>query len=533
MEELRFPDRDVTSFVLERAGELGDKPALIDGPTGRTITYAELDRGTRSLAAGLAARGFAPGDALAIYMPNLPEYAVAFHGVARAGGRATTVNPLYTARELEHQLRDSKAKILLTVPPFLDVAREAAEAAGGVEVFVVGDADGATSDRPAQQRRGSASSLRDSASLTELMGDPDAAPEVEIDAAGDLAVLPYSSGTTGLPKGVMLTHANLVANMVQIQDGFPIGERDVLIGVLPFFHIYGQTVIMNQGLWQGATIVTMPRFDLEQFLDLIADHGVTRAYVVPPIALALAKHPAVEGRDLSSVETVMSGAAPLGGELAEQVAERIDCKVIQGYGLTETSPVTHVIRPHGENRPGSIGQALAGTECRIVDPESGDDAAEGERGELWIRGPQVMAGYLNNDEATAATIDADGWLHTGDIAVSDADGYFTIVDRLKELIKYKGFQVPPAELEALLITHPDVADVAVIGVPDDECGELPKAFVVPAGDSVNVDGLIEFVADQVSPQKQVRLVEEIDEIPKSPSGKILRRVLRDRETAPS
>ena len=512
MAKFGFPDSDVTSFVLERANELGDKPALIDGPTGRTITYAELDRATQAFASGLAGHGFAPGDALGIYMPNLPEYAIAFHGVARAGGRATTANPLYTARELEHQLHDSQAKLLLTVPPFLDVAREAAAAAGIDDVFVVGEAEGA---RP----------------VTDLMGDPNDAPEVDIDAANDLAVLPYSSGTTGLPKGVMLTHSNLVANLVQMQDGFPIEQDDVLIGVLPFFHIYGQTVIMNQGLRSGATIVTMPRFDLDQFLGLIAEHGVSRVYVVPPIALALAKHPAVDGHDLSSVTTIMSGAAPLGAELAEQVAQRLDCKVIQGYGLTETSPVTHVTRSDGENRPGSIGQALIGTECRLVDPETGDDVAEGERGELWIRGPQVMAGYLNNDEATAATIDSDGWLHTGDIAIRDADGFYSIVDRLKELIKYKGFQVPPAELEALLITHPDVADVAVIGVPDDECGELPKAFVVAAGDSVDSDTLKEFVAGQVSPQKQIRLLEQIDEIPKSPSGKILRRVLKDREAA--
>jgi acyl-CoA synthetase (AMP-forming)/AMP-acid ligase II len=497
--------------VLERAADLGSKPALIDGPTGRTITYAELDQATRALAAGLAGRGFGKGDALAIYMPNLPEYAIAFHGVARAGGRATTANPLYTARELEHQLRDSQAKILLTVPPFLEAAGEAAAAAGIEDVFVVGEADGA---KP----------------VTELMGDPAGAPEIEIDPE-DLAVLPYSSGTTGLPKGVMLTHSNLVSNLTQTQDAFPIAEDDVLIGVLPFFHIYGQTVIMNQGLWNGATIVTMPRFDLEQFLSLIEEHSVSRAYVVPPIALALAKHPAVDEHDLSSVTTVMSGAAPLGAELAEQVAKRLDCSVIQGYGLTETSPVTHIVRPDGENKPGSIGQPLTATECRLVDPESGQDVADGERGELWIRGPQVMAGYLNNDEATAATIDADGWLHTGDIAVRDADGFYSIVDRLKELIKYKGFQVPPAELEALLITHPDVADVAVIGVPDEECGELPKAFVVPTGDAVDADALKEFVAGQVSPQKQVRLVEQVDEIPKSPSGKILRRVLKERETA--
>jgi acyl-CoA synthetase (AMP-forming)/AMP-acid ligase II len=512
MEGLEFPDRDVTSFVLERARDLDGKPALIDGPSGRTITHAELERATRALASGLAARGFGKGDALAIYMPNVPEYAVAFHGVARAGGRATTANPLYTARELEHQLRDSQAKILLTVPPFLDVAREAASAAGVGEVFVVGEAD-------------------DAPPVTELMGYPDSAPEVEIDPASDVAVLPYSSGTTGLPKGVMLTHRNLVANICQIQDGFPISEDDVLIGCLPFFHIYGQTVIMNQGLRAGATIVTMPRFDLEQFLDLVQDREVSRVYVVPPIALALAKHPAVESRDLSSVRTVMSGAAPLGAELTNRVATRLGCKVIQGYGLTETSPVTHVLRPDGENKPGSIGPPLVGTECRLVDPETGEDVDEGERGELWIRGPQVMAGYLNNAEATAATIDADGWLHTGDIATRDEVGFYSIVDRLKELIKYKGFQVPPAELEALLITHPDVADVAVIGVPDEDCGELPKAFVVPAGDDLDEESLKAYVAERVSPQKQVRLVEQIDEIPKSPSGKILRRVLKDREAA--
>jgi acyl-CoA synthetase (AMP-forming)/AMP-acid ligase II len=447
-------------------------------------------------------------------MPNLPEYAVAFHGAASAGGKSTTVNPLYTANELAYQLTGSGAEMLLTVPPFLDAAREAAERAGVDDVFVLGEADGATP-------------------FSELLGDPADAPSPDIDPQADLAVLPYSSGTTGLPKGVMLTHRNLVANLCQVQASFPIQPDDTLIGVLPFFHIYGMTVIMNQGLRAGATIVTMPRFDLEQFIDLIERHTVTRAYVVPPIALALGKHPAVEGRDLTALKTIMSGAAPLGAELAEQVAERVDCTVIQGYGLTETSPVTHLIRPEGENRPGSIGQPLPGTECRLVDPESGEDVAAGERGELWMRGPQVMRGYLNNEEAIADCLDEEGWLHTGDVATVDADGYFQIVDRLKELIKYKGYQVAPAELEALIITHPAVSDVAVIGVPDEEAGELPKAFVVPSGDDLDAEGLMDWVAEQVAPQKRVRLVETIEEIPKSPSGKILRRELVERERAAS
>jgi acyl-CoA synthetase (AMP-forming)/AMP-acid ligase II len=513
-EDVEIPDSDVTSFVLERAGEYGDKPALIDGPSGRTVTYNQLEQGIRALAAGLAARGFGKGDVLGVYMPNLPEYAIAFHGAASAGGMCMTVNPLYTADELAHQLSDSGARFLLTVPPFLDVAREAAERAGTEEVFVVGEADGATP-------------------FAELFGDPAEAPTPEIDPAEDLAVLPYSSGTTGLPKGVMLTHRNLVANMLQTVVPTTVSSDDVLIGVLPFFHIYGMTVIMNLGLHHGTTVVTMPRFDLGEFLDLIEKHGVTRAFVVPPIALALAKHPAVDERDLSSLNLIMSGAAPLGPELSEQVANRIGCTTLQGYGLTETSPVTHCA-PEAANKPGSIGPPIPNTECRIVDPESGEDVGEGERGELWMRGPQIMKGYLNNPEATAGTVDEEGWLHTGDIAVCDSDGYFEIVDRLKELIKYKGFQVAPAELEALLITHPEVQDVAVIGVADEEAGELPKAFVVPAGE-LDHEALKDWVSERVAPQKRVRIVEEIDEIPKSPSGKILRRVLveREREAAAS
>jgi acyl-CoA synthetase (AMP-forming)/AMP-acid ligase II len=512
-EDVEIPDVDITSFVFEHAGERADKPALIDGPSGRTLTYSDVTRGIRALASGLAARGFGKGDVLAVYMPNVPEYAIAFHGATSAGGMATTMNPLYTANEVAHQLEDSGAKLLVTVGPFLEAAGAAAEQAGiGEEVYVVGGAE-------------------DAKDFTELLGDPDEAPELEVNAADDLAVLPYSSGTTGLPKGVMLTHRNLVANLNQTLAAQDAGEDDVLVGVLPFFHIYGMQVIMNLGLRQGATVVTMPRFDLDQFLSLIEEHGVTNAYVVPPIALALAKHPAVDEHDVSSLRMIMSGAAPLGAELSDAVEKRTAASTIQGYGLTETSPVTHCI-PASGGRSGSIGPPLPNTECRIVDPESGEDVAQGERGELWIRGPQVMKGYLNNDEATAATIDDEGWLHTGDIAVVGDDGDFEIVDRLKELIKYKGFQVPPAELEALLITHPKVQDVAVIGVADEEAGELPKAYIVP-GENVDHDELMAWVGERVAPQKKIRLIEEIDEIPKSPSGKILRRKLveRERETA--
>jgi acyl-CoA synthetase (AMP-forming)/AMP-acid ligase II len=507
---IEIPDTDVTSFVLGEASERGEQDALVDGPSGRAISYGSLADRVRGLAAGLAARGIGKGDVVAIYMPNLPEYALVFHGVCLAGAVNTTINPLYKAGELAFQLRDSGARILVTVPPFLDTAREAAEEVGEVELVVVGEAEGAMP-------------------LGELIEADAEPPEVGINPDRDLAVLPYSSGTTGMPKGVMLTHRNLVANINQANARMGMRPGDVVIGSLPFFHIFGMTVIMNMGLRNGATIVTMPRFELEQFLDLIERDRATHLFIVPPIALALAKHPAVEGRDVSSLRVVNSGAAPLGAELVSQVSERIGCVVMQGYGLTETSPVTHCNPIDPERvKPGTIGPPLPLTECRLVDTESGEDLGVGERGELWIRGPQVMSGYLNNAEATAATIDGDGWLHTGDVAVVDEDGYFQIVDRLKELIKYKGFQVPPAELEALLISHPAVADAAVIGVPDEESGELPKAFVV-AEEETTDEELLEFVAERVSPQKRVRLIERVEEIPKSPSGKILRRVLAERE----
>jgi acyl-CoA synthetase (AMP-forming)/AMP-acid ligase II len=508
---LEFPEQtDYTSFVLEGASTRSERPALIDSASGHTYSFGELVAAVHGLAAGLAARGIGRGDVVALYLPNMAEYAVVFHGVCAAGATNTTVNPLYTPGELAGQLRDSHARMLVTAPEFLQAAREGAAQAGVEEIVVVGEAEGAMS-------------------LDELICVGAKAPAVSIDPAEDLAVLPYSSGTTGLPKGVMLTHRNLVANIAQTQAAIALADDDVVLAVLPFFHIYGMQLVMNLGLRAGATIVTMPRFDLGGFLDLIERHRATRLFIVPPIALALAKHPAVEGRDTSSVRTILTGAAPLGAELERAVAARLGTAVLQGYGMTEASPVTHLspIDPQ-RSKAGTVGLLVAGTECRLVDPETGSDVGVGAPGELWSRGPQVMRGYLGNEQATAATLDEDGWLHSGDIAVVDSEGYFTIVDRLKELIKYKGFQVAPAELEALLQTHPAVVDVAVIGVPDEEAGELPKAFVV-AGAEVTDEELLDYVAQRVSPHKRVRVIERVQEIPKSPSGKILRRVLRDRE----
>jgi 4-coumarate--CoA ligase len=276
-------------------------------------------------------------------------------------------------------------------------------------------------------------------------------------------------------------------------------------------------VLMNGLLAEGVTVITMARFDLPQALGLIQDRKVTRFYAVPPMVLALAKHPIISDYDLSSLTMVFSGAAPLGAELGAEAAARIGCEVTQGYGMTELSPVSHATPP-GQGKPGTVGVTVSNTECRIVDA-NGEDQGVGGEGELWVRGPQVMKGYFGNSSATDATIDKDGWLHTGDVGIFDEDGHLRIVDRVKELIKYKGFQVPPAELEALLITHPAVADVAVIGVPDDEAGELPKAFVVKKPDAeVTAEELQAFVKERVASYKQVRQVAFVDEIPKSAYG---------------
>jgi acyl-CoA synthetase (AMP-forming)/AMP-acid ligase II len=509
--DVLVPDVPLHRFVLARAPALGDKPALIDGPSGRTLTYAQLGAGVERVAAGLAARGFTKGDVLGLFAPNCPEFVLAFYGALAAGGVVTTVNSLSTVQDLQFQLRNAGARLLVTVAPFLDRAVPAAGLAGIERVFVLGDAPQSPGTTP----------------FATLLAATASAPDVTFEPATDVAALPYSSGTTGLPKGVMLTHRNLVANLVQTTAVHSLAEADRVVVVLPLFHIYGLQVVLNLGLSAGATLVTMPRFELEAFLGLLQQQRITRAFVVPPIVLALAKHPAVERFDLSRVTAMMSGAAPLDGALETACARRVGCRVVQGYGLTEASPVTHA-NPPERTKPGTVGQLLPNTECRIVAPATGADVGPGEDGELWIRGPQVMQGYLNNPEATAAMLDRDGWLHTGDIGHADQDGYFTIVDRLKELIKYKGFQVAPAELEAVLCGHPAVADAAVVPMADDECGEVPKAFVVLRGDASPAD-LMAYVAERVAPYKKIRAVELIDAIPKSPSGKILRRVLRERE----
>ncbi len=526
--DVEVPDVPVPSYVLAASRELGDAPALVDGLSGETISHGQLVGYVDRFAAALHARGLGKGDVVAVFSPNTIWYPVVFHGIAAAGCVMSPVNSLYTPDEIAFQLKDAGAKLLVTVSPFLDRARPAMESAGVTDLVVLDGAEGADS-------------------LRDLLSTQAPSVSPEIDPGTDLVTLPYSSGTTGLPKGVMLTHRNLVANVAQTRpliDLAPQGER--IIAVLPFFHIYGLTVLMNQGLQWGGAVITLPRFDLEQFLRAIQDHQVTRAFVAPPILLALAKHPLVEQFDLSSLRSVTSGAAPLDESLALAVEARLrglagtgedGVTVAQGYGMTELSPVSHTTPERGRGPQGdpdvpkgSVGYAIPGTECRLVDPATGEDAAAGERGELWVRGPQVMAGYLNNEQATRDTLDGEGWLHTGDVAVVDELGRYTVVDRVKELIKYKGYQVAPAELEAVLIGHPGIADAAVIGVKDADSGEeLPKAFLVRSpGSGISEDEVMAYMAEKVAPHKKIRIVEFIDQVPKSAAGKILRKELRTR-----
>ncbi len=521
-------------FADPAGSEHADRIALVDAKSGAETTYGEMIARIDAFAGALAERGIGVGDVVALLAPNSAAFAIAFHGILRSGATATTVNALFTAKDIAKQLTDSQAKMLVTVTPLLTQAVEGAGEVGltGAQVVVL---DGPGADDAESGGHPNAA---------DLLGPAAPAPDVDFDPATHLAVLPYSSGTTGNPKGVMLTHRNLVANVAQIRPIQGLLPDDRILAVLPFFHIYGMTVLLNAALHARAQLVIMPSFDLTEFLFNITDRTCTHAFIAPPVAVALAKHPMVERYDLSSLRGIMSGAAPLDEDLGQAVTQRLGTALVQGYGMSELSPVSHVTPfDGGRELIGSVaplsscGWTVPNSVSKIVDSETGaeiDPPASGlsDTGELWFKGPNVMAGYLNNEKATCETIDDDGFLHTGDLARVDSTGCVYIVDRLKELIKYKGYQVPPAELEAVLLTHPQIADAAVVGVRDPDSGEeVPKAFVVrqqsdAAGEALTESAVMEFVADNVAPYKKVRQVEFIDAIPKSASGKILRKDLR-------
>jgi acyl-CoA synthetase (AMP-forming)/AMP-acid ligase II len=502
-----YPVMTMTDFLEHAVQRFEDKVCIVN-VDGTEYTFSQVWEAGKRLGRFLQDQGVSKGDRVAILSANVPEYVVAFQGILHAGAVVTTLNPLYKEREMLHQLEDCGASAIFTMK------------------FLMTPVEKLKDHLPALKQ---VWALEDVWELTKEC--PPEPHHVEIDPQTDLVALPYSSGTTGLAKGVMLSHANLITNIRQLMPTGFATAYSVYLDFLPFFHIYGMTILMNGGFTNGVKQVLMPRFDSALCLDLVQQHGVTNLFTVPPALLALANFADAGKYDTSSMEFVVSGAAPLPPEVARQAQGVYGWKILQGYGMTETSAVANV-NPLSRIKDAAVGPPIADTIEKVVSVEDDRELGAGETGELLIHGPQIMRGYWNRPEETADTITQDGWLRTGDIAQFDDDGYVYIVDRKKELIKYKGYQVPPAELEALLMEHPAVADAAVIPKPDNEGGEIPKAFVVlKATEEATGEAIMAFVAERVAPYKKVRELEFVDSIPKSLSGKILRRELVDQERA--
>ncbi len=507
--------RFVHDVVLASCRQNSNKTALVDTSCGRRFTFAEYGSAVESLARGLICAGLAPGEVVAIFLPNSWEFALTYHAVTLAGGIPTLLNPAYREREIRFQLENSGAAFLISDAPLLENVNLAGLPALR-RVFTTRHAHPGCEDFATLLRPTSAQF-------------PDAAQSPQ----ATIAALPYSSGTTGLPKGVMLSHYNLVANVYQLlgQNGTPLNANDTMLCFLPLYHIYGLTVALTTSITLGSTLVLMPRFDVQKLSSLIAQEGVTMMPLVPPAMNALCQ--AAEAGIFPQnhrVRWVKSGAAPLAPELARRFSDLTGIAVIQGYGMTEASPVTHAgyIAPPAMYRPASIGQPLVQTDCRIVDMD-GNDVAPGDRGELVMRGPQFMLGYWKEPQATAAVL-RDGWYFSGDIVRCDSDGFYYVVDRSKEMIKYKGFPVAPAEVESVLLEHPAVRDCGVVAKPDLASGEIPCAFVVLRDEFTASDALAkqlcEFVADRLAHHKQPREIRFVEVVPRTQSGKILRRELR-------
>jgi long-chain acyl-CoA synthetase len=509
-----IPEIPFGEMLWESSQRFPEKIAVIF--QGQKISYRELDGLVNCCANALAGLGVKKGDRVGLYMTNRPEYLISLYGIARVGAVFTPMNPTYKEGEVEHQLNDAEATVLVTQESLYPLVKAVRHQVPSLkEVIVVG------------QRTEPESHL-----FRDLLrrSSPKHPPQVPLVWAEDLVALPYSSGTTGLPKGVMLTHQNLVANNIQFMSSGRITEQDALLTFLPFYHIYG-IMLLGAGIYAGATLVIMEAFDLERSLTLVQDYGVTLYYAVPPVLVILDNYPNLSRFNLSKLRYIMVGAAPLAPEVALRVQEKMRVPIVQGYGLTEASPVTH-LNPvdQGRIKLDSVGFAVPNQEQKIVDLDTGEhELGVGEVGELLVKGPHIMKGYWKAAEETQRVL-RDGWLATGDIARMDHEGYVYIVDRKKEMIKYKGFSVAPAEVEAVLFQHPAVADCAVIGKPDPEAGEIPKALIILRSEvEVAPETLMEFVAGRLAGYKRVREVEFVLTIPKTASGKILRRVLVEAE----
>jgi long-chain acyl-CoA synthetase len=506
--------RFVHDLVLESCRHFPSKTAIVDTSCNRRISYAEYGDMVEALARGFIAAGLKPGEVVAIFLANCWEFCAAYHAATLAGAIPTLMNPTYREREARYQLENSRAAFLITDGCSLE----------GINLSGLPNLRRVyTIRRPAAATESFANLLRSGTASFPMPDQP---------SEQTLAALPYSSGTTGLPKGVMLSHHNLVANVFQFiaPNATPLSADDIVLCFLPLYHIYGLNVMLNPVLALGATVVLVPRFHPRQVPALLVQENVTMMPTVPPALLAMCQAAEAGGFPKNHrVRWVKSGAAPLAPELARRFTSLTGILVCQGYGMTEASPVTHVGYLDPElYRPDSIGQPLVHTECRVMD-ELGNELPVGEPGELVMRGPQFMLGYWKEPQATAAAL-RDGWFWSGDVVTRDAEDFFRVVDRRKEMIKYKGFPVAPAEVESVLLEHPAVRDCGVVGCPDPAAGEIPVAFVVLRDGSVASEKMKEelsgFVADRLTHYKQPRAVRFVEAIPKTASGKILRRELK-------
>ncbi|TXG48706.1 hypothetical protein EZV62_024581 [Acer yangbiense] len=514
------------TYCFQNVSDFPDNPCLIVGSTSKTYSFADTHLLCRKTAAGLSNLGIKQGDVIMILLQNCAEFVFAFMGASMIGAVTTTANPFYTSSEIFKQFKASRAKLIITLSQYVDKLRDTTTNTDEKIPKIGQDFTVITIDEPPENCLHF--TLLSEANENDL-------PEVSIDP-DDPVALPFSSGTTGLPKGVVLTHKSLITSVAQQVDGenpnLYLKQQDVVLCVLPLFHIYSLNSVLLCSLRAGAGVLLMHKFEIGVLLELIQQHKVSVAAVVPPLVLALAKNPMVAKFDLGSIRMVLSGAAPLGKELEEALRSRVPQAILgQGYGMTEAGPVLSMClgfakKPY-PTKSGSCGTVVRNAELKVIDPDTGCSLGYNHPGEICIRGPQIMKGYLNDAEATAATIDVEGWLHTGDIGYVDDDEEVFIVDRVKEIIKFKGFQVPPAELEALLINHSSIADAAVVPQKDEVAGEVPVAFVVRSnGFELTEEAVKEYIAKQVVFYKRVHKVYFVHAIPKSPSGKILRKDLR-------
>lgn len=484
------------------------------------LTYRELEALVNAFANALLSLGIGKGERVCLLMTNRPEYVISWFAIARIGAVACPMNPSYKEREIAYQLDNSEAVAIIVQQNLLPLVLAVRAGTPALKrVITVGSEQQSGQD--------------DTISFSHLLQTHSPAPPTGVEPGWeDLVALPYSSGTTGLPKGVMLSHKNLVCNAYQSVATARITFDDRMLVFVPLYHIYG-IMLMGLAAMSGARLVLMERFEPGRCLQLIQDQGITLLYTVPQVLAALLDWPEIDEYDLHTVRFTQCGAAPVPPPLAYRFQERTNITVMTSYGLTEAAPGTHSNPVYDRRliKVETIGLPIHDTEQKIVDIETGQrELGVGEEGELIVRGPQVMQGYWKSPEATAQAL-RDGWLYTGDIGWRDEEGYVTVTDRKKELIKYKGFSVAPAQIEALLLEHPAVADVGVIAKPSDEAGEVPKAFVVlrTGYEQVSADELIAWANGKLATYKNVREIEFIDAIPRNPSGKILRRILKEQE----